>query len=153
MKYLNKTIYTDVESWMVTDIDEAAGTAMATPVEKKIKPFMVPGGFTGYCPNLYEEFAAAEPIACGKAFPIIRKNGVWGYMRDCSVLAVLDSQLNISLDEFLKQNPAWTEIEPTARGERMAVLYERTPKGKIKRTFEKLGKLSDHCDYFYDYNF
>ena len=42
-KYINKRIYTDVESYLVTEIDEVNGTAMAVEVEKRIKPKMIPG--------------------------------------------------------------------------------------------------------------
>lgn len=61
-KYINKRIYTDVESYLVTEIDEVKGTAMAVEVEKRIKPKMIPGGFAGHCPDLNREFAEAEPV-------------------------------------------------------------------------------------------
>ena len=56
-KYINKRIYTDVESYLVTEIDEVKGTAMAIEVEKRIKPKMIPGGFAAHCPDLHREFA------------------------------------------------------------------------------------------------
>lgn len=40
----------------------------------------------------------------------------------------------------------------TIEGEWLCI-YEMTKSGKRKTTFEKLGTLSDHCGYFYDYNF
>ena len=48
-KYINKRIYTDIESYLVTEINEAKGTAMAIEVEKRIKPKMIPGGFAAHC--------------------------------------------------------------------------------------------------------
>ena len=73
-KYINKRIYTDVESYLVTEIDEVKGTAMAVAVEKQIKPKMIPGGFAAHCPDLNREFAEAEPVIRkgAKAFPIKR---------------------------------------------------------------------------------
>ena len=47
-KFINKRIYTDIESWMVTEIDEEKGTAVAVAVKKNIRPKMVPGGFAGH---------------------------------------------------------------------------------------------------------
>lgn len=59
-KYINKRIYTDVESYLVTGIDEVKGTAMAIEVEKRIKPKMIPGGFAAHCPDLQREFAGSR---------------------------------------------------------------------------------------------
>ena len=36
--YINKRIYTDIDSYLVTEIDEVKGTAMAIEVEKRITP-------------------------------------------------------------------------------------------------------------------
>ena len=73
-KYINKRIYTDVESYLVTEINEAKGTAMAIEVEKRIKPKMIPCGFAAHCPNLDQEFDAAQPVVKdgATAFPITR---------------------------------------------------------------------------------
>ena len=84
-KYINKRIYTDVESYLVTEIDEVKGTAMAIEVEKQIRPKMIPGGFAAHCPDLDREFAEAEPVIRkgAKAFPIKRnKDGIWGFKRE-----------------------------------------------------------------------
>lgn len=60
-KYINHRIYTDVKSYLVTEIDEVKGTAIAIEVEKRITLKMIPGGFAGHCPDLQSEFDAAEP--------------------------------------------------------------------------------------------
>ena len=74
-KYINKRIYTDVESYLVTEIDEVKGTAMAVAVEKRIKPKMIPGGFAAHCPDLNREFAEAEPVIRKGAKPFqIKRN-------------------------------------------------------------------------------
>ena len=152
--YINKRIYTDIESWMVTEIDEARGTAMATPVKKNIRPKMIPGGFAGHCPDLDREFDAAEPVIAGKPFPIRRnKAGIWGYMRPRWSFAINEDMLAMPFDRYLADNPQATEVEKDNYGRRQAVTYLRTKTGKIQMTFEKLGKICDHCDYFYDYNF
>ena len=90
-KYINKRIYTDVESYLVTEIDEVKGTAMAIEVEKRIKPKMIPGGFAAHCPDLHREFAEAEPVICkgAKPFQIKRnKDGIWGFKHAVVALAL-----------------------------------------------------------------
>lgn len=149
-KYLNKRIYTDVESYLVTEIDEIKGTAMAIEVEKKITPKMIPGGFAAHCPDLNREFAAAEPTICkgAKAFPIIRnKDGIWGFWHEVVALALPVAGMTAEWLESQKNNPA-AEIKGN-----YIWLYDMTKSGKRKRAFEKLGRLSDTCGYFYDYNF
>ena len=76
-KYINKRIYTDIESYLVTEIDEVNGTAMAIEVEKRIKPKMIPGGFAAHCPDLNREFAEAEPVIRkgGRNRPPLRTRG------------------------------------------------------------------------------
>ena len=68
-KHINKRIYTDVESYLVTEIDEVKGTAMAVAVEKRIKPKMIPAGFAAHCPDLNREFAEAESVIRKGATP------------------------------------------------------------------------------------
>ena len=90
-KYINKRIYTDVESYLVTEINEAKGTAMAIEVEKRIKPKMIPGSFAANCPNLEQEFSNAEPVIKegAKPFPITRnKDGIWGFRTEVAALAL-----------------------------------------------------------------
>ena len=149
-KYINKRIYTDIESYLVTEIDEVNGTAMAIEVEKRIKPKMIHSGFAAYCPDLDREFAEAEPVIRkgAKAFPIKRnKDGIWGFKREVVALALPVKGMKEEWLESKKDDPA-AEI----KGDYI-YLYEMTKSGKRKTTFEKLGTLSDTCGYFYDYNF
>lgn len=149
-KYINKRIYTDVESYLITEIDEVKETAMTIEVEKLIKPKMIPGGFAAHCPDLDRKFAAAEPVIRegATAFPITRnKDGIWGFKHE--VVALMFPVKSMA--------PAWLESkknDPAAaiKGEYI-FLYEMTKSGKRKTTFEKLDPLSDKCGYFYDYNF
>jgi hypothetical protein len=148
--YINKRIYTDIDSYLVTEIDEVKGTAMAIEVEKRITPKMIPGGFAAHCPDLDREFAAAEPVvrAGAKAFQIVRnKDGVWGYKHEVVSLALPVKAMTDEWLESQKNNPA-AEI----KGDYI-YLYELTKTGKRKVKFEKLGTLSEYCAYFYDYNF
>ena len=148
--YINKRIYTNIDSYLVTEIDEVKGTAMAIEVEKRITPKMIPGGFAAHCPDLDREFAAAEPVvrAGAKAFPIVRnKDGVWGYKHEVVSLALPVKAMTDEWLESQKNNPA-AEI----KGDYI-YLYELTKTGKRKVKFEKLGTLSEYCAYFYDYNF
>ena len=149
-KYINKRIYTDVESYLVTEIDEVNGTAMAVEVEKRIKPKMIPGGFAAHCPDLNREFAEAEPVIRegAKTFQIKRnKDGIWGFKHAVVALALPIKGMKEEWLESKKNDPA-AEI----KGDYI-YLYEMTKSGKRKTTFEKLGTLSDICGYFYDYNF
>lgn len=147
-KFINKRIYTDIESWMVTEIDEARGTAMATPVKKIIRPKMVPGGFAGHCPDLDREFDAAELVIVGKPFPIRRnKDGIWGFRHEVISLALPVEGCKAEWIES-KRNAPDAEI-----ADGYIWLYEMSKGGKRKTTFEKLGVLSDTCAYFYDHNF
>ena len=149
-KYINKRIYTDIESYLVTEINEAKGTAMAIEVEKRIKPKMIPGGFVGHCPNLDQEFDAAQPVVKdgATAFPITRnKDGIWGFRTEVIALALPVKGMKEEWLESKKDDPN-AEI----KGDYI-FLYETTKSGKRKTTFEKLGTLSDTCGYFYDYNF
>lgn len=149
-KYINKRIYTDVESDLVTEIDEVKGTAMAVAVEKRIKPKMIPGGFAAHCPYLNREFAEAEPVIRkgAKPFQIKRnKDGIWGFKHEVVALALPVKGMKEEWLESKKDDPN-AEI----KGDYI-FLYETTKNGKRKTTFEKLGTLSDTCGYFYDYNF
>ena len=149
-KYINKRIYTDVESYLVTNIDEVNGTAVAVEVEKRIKPKMIPGSFAANCPNLEQEFSDAEPVIKdgAKPFPITRnKDGIWGFKHEVVALALPVKGMK---EEWLesKRNAPDALIEGD-----YIYLFEMTKGGKRKTTFEKLGTLSDSCGYFYDYNF
>ena len=149
-KYINKRIYTDVESYLVTDIDEIKGTAMAIEVEKRITPKMIPGSFAANCPNLDQEFDAAQPVVKdgAKAFQIKRnKDGIWGFKHEVGALALPVKGMKEEWLESKKDDPN-AEI----KGDYIFI-YETTKTGKRKTTFEKLGTLSDTCGYFYDYNF
>ena len=90
-KYINKRIYTDVESYLITEIDEVNGTAMAIEVEKHIRPKMIPGGFAAHCPDLQREFAEAEPVIRKGANPFqIKRNkdGIWGFKHEVVALTL-----------------------------------------------------------------
>ena len=149
-KYINKRIYTDVESYLVTEINEAKGTAMAIEVEKRITPKMIPGSFAANCPDLEQEFNAAPPVVKdgAKPFQIKRnKDGIWGFKHEVVALALPVKGMKEEWLESKKDDPN-AEI----KGDYI-FLYETTKTGKRKTTFEKLGTLSDTCGYFYDYNF
>jgi len=149
-RYINRRIYTDVESWLVTDIDEAKGTATAVEVKKEIKPTFIPGGFFGHCPNLPEEFRNAEPVVVGEPFPIIRnKKGEWGFWRDVVIAYGNVNAFTPEWVENMKKTPEKFDIDSDGN----LFVYELTKGGKRKRKFDVLGKISEHCGYFYDFNF
>ena len=149
-KYINKRIYTDVESYLVTEINEAKGTAMAIEVEKRIKPKMIPCGFAAHCPNLDQEFDAAQPVVKdgATAFPITRnKDGIWGFRTEVIALALPVAGCKAEWIESKRNAP-----DALIEGDYI-YFFEMTKGGKRKTTFKKLGTLSDTCGYFYDYNF
>lgn len=148
-KYINKRIGTDVQSWLVMDIDEDIGSAVAIEVEKKIKPVMIPGGFAGHCPNLQEEFRNAEPVIKEGAHPICiyrKKNGTW-YFRCPNVICAIKSSSVKNVDEVLQDNPSARLVGDDI------VWFDFTKTGKLSHKIVTLGKLEDECRYFYDYNF
>ena len=149
-KYINKRIYTDVESYLVTEIDEVKGTAMAIEVEKRIKPKMIPGGFAARCPDLNREFAEADPVIRkgAKPFQIKRnKDGIWGFRTEVIALALPVAGCKAEWIKSKRNAP-----DALIEGDYI-YLFEMTKGGKRKTTFKKLGTLSDTCGYFYDYNF
>ena len=149
-KYINKRIYTDVESYLVTDIDEIKGTAMAVEVEKQIKPKMIPGSFAANCSDLEQEFNAAPPVVKdgAKPFQITRnKDGIWGFRTEVIALALPVAGCKAEWIESKRNAP-----DALIEGDYI-YLFEMTKGGKRKTTFKKLGTLSDTCGYFYDYNF
>lgn len=152
--YINRRIHTDIKSWMVYDLDEAKGTAMALEVEKRIEPRMVPGGFSAVCVNNadFHQTDEATPMDGAEPFAITRnKNGVWGFWHDRQLTSIpADSVTDINA--MLAANPK-AILEDCGASGRWITWYELTPKGKRKGTFEKLGKLENTCRYFYDYNF
>ena len=148
-KFLNKTLYTDVNSYYVFDIDEKAGTAMAAEVERDFIPEMAAGGFSTVCVNNSEYCYA--PIVFKKGctpFKIICKKGVWGFMHVCGLA-----------NDAKSFNPDF--VKEVILGKHPGVMYkdgciicfEMTKTGKPKMTFEKLGQLSDKCLAYYDFNF
>ena len=150
VKFINQMIYTDVRSYMVYDIDETAGTAMAVEVEKKIKPRIIPGGFFGHCPDLDEEFRKAKVTVKDGATPfkITRaKNGIWGFTH---LKTVGTLPKNAIAEDWLEAHKNAPNVDME---DGWVTIYEMTATGKRKKTFEKLGKLTDTCGYFYDYNF
>ena len=153
-KYINMKLFTDIKSWMVYDIDEEKGTAMAIEVEKRIEPCWIYGGpENGYrpirCTNTYEfnRITEGTPMKGAEPFAIIRnKQGIWGYKR-VKTLCCVDVRSVNAPQEILAKNPD-AELD----GNRIC-WFDRTPKGAKKVTFEKLGRLDDVCRYYYDYNF
>ena len=145
--YINRKIYTDVESWLITDIDEKKGTATATPVKKTITPNIKVGGFLGHCTNL-SDFDNAKPEVSGASFPITRNNkGEWGFRRPDIAFFAKVAALNPDWLEQNRNNPG-VEID----GEDVRI-YNLTKSGKVKTSFEVLGTFEKVCRYFYDFNF
>ena len=113
---------------------------------------MTTGGFSFICLN-NDEFNRTDEVfekEGAKPFQIILKNGVWGYMRFKPVFSYPIDSIN-DIDNFMKNNP--NGVIEVINGIKFVSFYEKTPKGKKKVTFEKLGVLEDVCRYYYDYNF
>lgn len=149
-QYINVKGYSDVKSYRVFNIE--GNKAKAIPVEKRITPHMVPGGFSAICLN-NEEFNETNEVfdvEGAEAFEIEYRKGVWGRVLPRTIFCFPYDSMK-DPEQFIKDNPG-SEIE-TKNGIRWIVGYDRTPKGKIRTEFKKLGVLCDVCRYYYDYNF
>lgn len=153
-KYINKKLYSDVISYRVFDINEKAGTAMAIEVERDFTPEWVPGGFSAICTNIKNQDNApvkdkdgAEPFAITR-----NKDGVWGIK--CKDLLFCWQRKAIGEENVQRQLALGNSfIEKDKNGNEMVCVYRMTKGGKIGTTFRKLGKLSNSCGVYYDYNF
>lgn len=150
MKYINKKLYSDIESYKVYSIDYEKGTARARRVKRDFKPIWE----DTFCINLMDQYNA--PVIVDNehnSFPIRRRqNGVWGrWVKDRYYCWDLNSLTQESIEAQLKVPGSF--IEKTADGKKCLCVYRVTKSGKIGHRFEVLGELEDTCRAFYDYNF
>ncbi len=153
-KYINHRIYTDVESYLVTESDEVKETAMAIRVEKRIRPTMIPGGFAVRCPNLNREFAEAEAVIPEgeKSFPIQRnKDGIWGFKLEVGRFFPLAA----FTEEGKAQMIALGSLRSIDRNLELTEAYHRDRGEKMvpARTFESVETYKQECDCEYLYLF
>lgn len=157
--YINKLIYTDVESYEVFKENEQL---MAVKVKREpiIKPEYVPGGFSAVCINereLYQE-GNYKIVEEGAPFKLELMNGKYGYW-GLDVICYGGSKL--TEEEFLEEarQNGWDETKTKfiCCKDGNGIFYKQvllTPKGKMKRVFRKLGtRIEEKCKEYYDRNF
>lgn len=144
--FINEYCYSDVHSWQVLEVNE--GKAIVQRVKRSFKPEFAAGGFAAVCTNIDEQ-EDAPIVAVGEPFEVINKNGVWGHWVDAEICSVSIKLEN--LEKVLERNPNARLTDP----ERCIVTWYIGFKknGKPKQKFVVLGKMTDHCGYYYDYNF
>jgi hypothetical protein len=157
--YINQRFGSDVESF---EVFTENGKTLAVEVKKipAVMPSFTAGGFAGHCDNQDAVWSGSETQEVGAPFEVKRfSNGLWGYTaEDWNLTGIFDE--NTMKTKF----PAWEAAvkadgyEVFVRKQEGATSYEAltvklTKTGKRKTIRVTLGKLSDHCAYYYDYNF
>ena len=154
--YINKMLWTDIESYRVTNINGKTATAVRV-VKNPNKEHMqfIPGGFVGHYPNQHDAYRFSNDIVeCGEPFQIEQHRGVWGRWRNEGYVFFGVSAENVERQKQMSEEmgdrcEAFLEDDGTYT----IRITQLTKSGKPKRTFEKLGQLEEHCKYFYDHNF
>lgn len=149
--YINKALYTDVQSWKVIELDEEKGEATVIEVEKKPENLNYElGGFVAHFSNLNEAFRNAPIVEVknAKPFKLYRRKNGWFKKQN----------VGYSLDKrIVDLNNLKEEQNTTIVVDEFSVHFLKTTKtGKLKETFTKfcdLNAMSENCNYFYDYNF
>ena len=147
--YFNKALYSDVQSWKVLELDEKTGEATVIEVKKEPQNLeFVPGGFSAVCVNNNSAFIDAPIVEVqgAKPFKVYRKkDGKW--YKKCNVGYSLDKRIvdlnNISLNDDEKLEITDTTVN----------VIKLRKNGQPRVCYSYFGKLSDKCNYFYDYNF
>ena len=148
--FINKTLYTDVQSWKVLSVN--GNKAVIVEVKKNpVNLEVIPHGFAWHCPNQREAYDNSSDIEeVGSPFEVVFKNGVWGrWVPECR-------SFNVHKEEAKRLS----ELEPERYeilkdfGECCLLLIrDLTPSGKQKKYFSKYGVMEEECRYFYDHNF
>ena len=151
--FINRRIYTDIESWEVLELDEGKGTATVVEVARDFKPQWVPGGFSAICVNIAEQRNAPVVRKRGaEPFAVVRHRGVWGYWTDARLFGCHVSALKPEGIRKFQETPN-AVFETDGDGRETVSVYEFTKSGKRKRKFIKLGCIEPRCEQFHDFNF
>lgn len=169
--YINYYLYTDVNSVKVLSISEDGNYARVVPVRKesKIDAVFIPGGFVGHTANNKEMFSPENSIIIEDGTPYIltrkkdRKGGyIWGtynYMSySMSFNGIDDAEKCLEkMKEFVEGDGETYEFEIREEdGKFIAERFLLTKKTKKRVKHFAIygnGKMVDHCDWYYDYNF
>lgn len=154
--FINKLIWTDVNSYKVFDIQ--GNHAKAIRVKKN--PNMdymtfIPGGFVGHYPEQHDAYRFSNDIVEeGEAFDIECRKGIWGHWRyDGFVFFGITAEgVERQMAHSAKVGNL-CEAYQDEDGTFTIRIFFLTKTGKKKRTFHKLGVLEEECRYFYDHNF
>ena len=147
--YINKRLYTDVESYKVIEMNEKGDVATVIKVEKVPQNLQFEvGGFAAHCVNNEEAFDNAPIVEVEGAKPFkvkLRKNGYW--YKENDVGYSIDKRL-VDMDKIELQPDEIMEVDDFS-----VHILKLTKTGKRKKCYTKFGKMSEKCLYYYDYNF
>ena len=146
--FINKKLYTDIQSYQVLDINEE--TNEATVVEVVKQPLNLQFADDGTCLNNNAAFNHNNIVVKEGAQPFKiyrRKDGKW-YKKNNSGWSI-DKRLTTykNLEENLKENETIVEDEYCYH------VLKTTKTGKLRTHYTYFGEMSEKCNYFYDYNF
>lgn len=169
--YINKELYTDVQSWEVFEENGKTFAVEVKIVPDKVKPNFIPGGFSAICTNNIEVMRNGKIVRDGEPFEIELKRGFYGcygFVTDSPIFTNCLKEAETAKAEFERTIARMTENDPhfvqrevvISEGERngqhyfQVVGYLLTKSGRRMRKFRKLGeRIEEKCRYFYDYNF
>lgn len=151
--YINVKEYTDMKSYRVFTTGDGKFYACQVVKKRACNPKFKLGGFAGRCTNQDEVWSGNDVIDIDEPFEIVNKNGVWGYYSE-SLIVYMSFGTRFEAEEFFNRRIEGNEekFRWVLNGNDV-LCYAITPKGKIRKKFNKLGKFEDTCRYFFDYNF
>lgn len=142
--FINRRLYTDIESWVITNLDEVKGTATAQSVIKVLPK--VEGGRPLYGEEDYDKIQPSLNPGSAPFKIFRRKDGKWGFWRESCIASLpVDSLMEEGKNSLLAQGGL---IEDGRIN-----FYKMTASGKRAQTFEVLGRICDVCRYYYDHSF
>lgn len=150
MKYFNKMLYTDVESWKVLSINRHAKTCLVQPCRRIPKDLEF--AEDGTCLNNHSAYIGSDIECFGEKILLEYRKGKWGRWMWCGWTAKIDE-----VDWDVANSPEYREKYFVCVNKDTGIVQfqEKTKGGKPKKGWSVFcgGKMSNHCNYFYDYNF
>lgn len=155
--YINIKEYSDTKSYRAFATDDGKFYACQIVKKRICNPKFKIGGFAARCVNQDEVWSGSDVVDIYEPFEIFNKNGIWGCYSEC-LLNYIAFCTRFEAEEFLNKRIASNEenfrwVLNEFNDLYYALCYAITSKGKIRKKFNKLGKIEETCRYFFDYNF